>query len=445
MALQAGFKLPPERLFDGRAGGLAAAESSPPAVNAPPARGGGLLGPWPAPPAKAAAPAEPGGFTERHWSRHKENPAVTAALYIPRLVWNLTRQVFTGEIAHRLANLAVGVYQTFRFGREDHWRKAAYRIADSPANPLALLNGAVSDAGASLKWARYSTGKTTSRIQACTANITSVISTHVTVGHFIMPATHVGVLVDGGAYETSDPQSSGALTDVVKQGGGLVCENVPILSGEPESLAIERLECVDQLYTGQSGYEFGGYNCGGYTKDILKWSGLGFPKFPNMGIGVHFGVGPAEGARRARRLKTQVVEHCDRRIRAIQRALRALERGETLDNDAWNYLMTDSRPSGGPVWMSSDVRLQFLVLAARGKNAENRIWISGWIYRFELYSKLLDAYYDDTPRGWEIKKSRRPFLKELFRGLDAEALAWLETVSPEASRLQRRLTGKESP
>jgi hypothetical protein len=327
-------------------------------------------------------------------------------------------QVLNGQSAHRIAHLVNGTTALL----QGNFTEAGYYYADSSLNVLAQVGNIVSDAGSVLKHLFYSTARSSSRIQICTSNLLeSNMPWRYKRARAISPMLHVGVLVDGGTnpngYEGRAIESGGG--SILAPFSNKTCQNVPILSDESESIAIERLHC--HHLRSEDHYSRWGHNCGGYAKEMLERSGLGYPLFANLGIGADFSGG--EEADKARAQRQADVAACDQRIETIRSIIAQLENGQTSVAPLF-----ENMPS--PNEFTEDVKLQFLISAVRGKNEKNITYIFA---RGTFINNIL--YFDDTKEGMKIRTTVRPMLEEMFRGLDQESLNTLKWMSPGAAAI----------
>ncbi|MBS1984213.1 MAG: hypothetical protein JST16_08575 [Bdellovibrionales bacterium] len=251
------------------------------------------------------------------------------------------------------------------------------------------------------------------RIQLCTSNLASGLSRRLTAAHAINPANHIALYIDGGVYETQDPRATNDLSDASIK-GGIHCTPVPILNGEPESIAIERLECVDKHFN--TGYSFATYNCGGYTHDILKMAGLGVAAFENFGIGGEFASRNGKDMKESIRRTT---EKCNQHIHSLRKAISTLESGK----DATLELKTLESV------FSSDARLQLIVSAARNKLQSNREWMEKNVTNSSVTST---PYFKDGRSGEmsTFKRGMKKHLEDIVGSIDEDGRVWIKQHYP---------------
>ena len=228
--------------------------------------------------------------------------------------------------------------------------------------------------------------------------------------HLVDPTLHSAGLIDG-RDETADPISNGHELADSRPKGGITCVPVPLLRNESESLAIERLRCLDRQF--RPPYSFVRYNCVGYTRDLFGMAGLGYPDLPNAGIGGgYFIPRPAEVAERRR----TALETCDGYVAWFQGALRALENGEPL-TEAQVRRLPDVREAG------DDLKLQFALSAARGGNPENAAAVRRTTQEFGDSGRFSSAaLYLETRHGKvRVKPRFRKLIQSMLTELSAEA------------------------
>ncbi len=390
-------------------------------------------------------PGEPGSrrtqdFLEKQWGQGQKNTAAQVALNMLNFPLNVIIHILAEQVASRVINF---IYATYNLVRGNSKQAIAF-YQDSLVNGPGLLADAISDVGTLVKQFFYASAPTSSRIRLCTTNI--VLPDNLTPDlrymrasylRFINPMVHVGVIIDQGphrgGYETLDPKSYNYLTKASEAGGDVRCQYVPLMSGESESLAIERLECVDREYWNAE-YGFFAYNCGGYTKDILEWSGLGYALYANLGIGSDFS---GKDIKNAESHRQRIAGKCDSHIASIRNIIDALEKGQEMNPASSLFLFKSS------VWFSSDVIAQLTVSAARGKNDLNRVIIVATLgYSNSISFKNIEekfAVYSDNSEGMSSGKENtaKLLLREMFRGLDQEALGWLAQTAPLLYKLAR--------
>ncbi len=360
--------------------------------------------------------------------------AAAIPLYFSRLLADSIMSILAGQTASRAANSVDAIGSA----AQGNSQRVAVLYADSLANIPGLLADMTSDAGSMVKQFMYASAPASSRIQLCTANtIRPENNPTCALVRSLNPLVHIGVLIDGGrgrgGYETRDPPQDGIFEAALKAGGDVRCRTVPLMSGESESLAIERLECVDRIYHEEAPYDFLKYNCGGYTKDILEWSGLGYSLFANLGIGSDIS---SKDLKQMESSRQKIAAKCGSRISAIRNAIATLEGGRALDGPTLNFLKNPTMP------FSPDVIVQLIISAARGRNSANRLFIAGLNFGARgAYTEGFRVYYDDptgTPLG-KVGDNVKPLLTGMFQGLDAEALDWIRQAAPRALDLQYNL------
>jgi hypothetical protein len=148
-----------------------------------------------------------------------------------------------------VAHFAVGVYDLADFKKEDHLAVASFQFAESFLNPFGLADAVISDVGALAKSPFYMTKRMSRRVQVCTGNLGLIFDDYNQNAYPAMalaaPISHIGVIIDG---EEKFTDTGGGGLSAIQDKGGLNCSDVPIMSSEPEAVAIERLTFVGQSY-----------------------------------------------------------------------------------------------------------------------------------------------------------------------------------------------------
>lgn len=367
------------------------------------------------------------------WGERKESDLARVGLYAPRLVGGALKNVFLGRTAKRVVttgvagvNAAVGSLE----GDQEQVALSGYQAADSAVNVLGLGHDMVADIGASVKGVTSATSYTSSRIKVCTTNLMSNIRYKLTYEHFFNPAYHVGNLIDGQYDETAD---GGAYPDQLRRHAdkGIKCDNVPVLSNEPESIAIERLTCTDTHF--EVDYDFVGYNCAGYTRDVLKVAGLGYPTFLNMGIGSELDLKRIEKGLRGQ--KEEVAAICDDHIAKVRKTILLTSEGRTLPTDLMAHF--EARTFRGNR-VSADLALQLIILASTSKNEALREQVSDITYTARKQKEFHRVYYKaNDPETRELSRTYHHTLKNIMAAnpgarIDRE---WLRSLDTEIDDL----------
>lgn len=344
------------------------------------------------------------------WGERKESDFARVGLYTPRLVGGALKNVFLGRTAKRVANTGVaGVNAAVGSieGDQEQLTLSGYQAADSAVNVLGLGHDMVADIGASVKGVTSATSYTTSRIQVCTTNLMSNIRYNLTYEHFFNPAYHVGNLIDGQYDETSD---GGASPNQLRYHAakGIKCDNVPVLSNEPESIAIERLTCTDTHY--EVDYDFVGYNCAGYTRDVLKVAGLGYPTFLNMGIGSELDLKRIEKGLKGQ--KEEVAAICDEHIAKVRKMILLTSEGRTLPVELEEHFESNSYNGNR---LSADLALQLIILASTSKNDVLREQVREITLSARKQKKFYLVYYKaNDPETRELSRTYHQTLKNIM-------------------------------
>ncbi len=351
------------------------------------------------------------------WGPKNESSSKKALNFLPRLIGHTVEMIAIGKTTQRLANVgAASVHLVKGFQQKSQLDVAAYKSADSILNPGASLSDLLSDLVGVLKSPVYATSKLSKRIQICTNNLQSSLSNNLTPAHQIMPAEHVAFMIDDGIFETQDPRADRELHNSLDK-GGIICLPVPLLKNESESIAIERLNCVNSEYRQRFNYDFLSNNCGTYSLEIARLAGLGYPILPNFGVGI---VNEKRSEEKIAALKDTAMA-CDNHLDFIRLTIFALESGRSLTDAQTTYFNT--LPT---VALTDDTVLQFFISAARGRNSGNRGFVEHLWRQAYLRSYLLDS---STTKARSKNGAYRRLI-EMSRGLDQEALAWIQLANP---------------
>ena len=261
---------------------------------------------------------------EKVWGEDKENILEKSLLYLPRLVLYSVDDIVTSRTSHRIVNTVSGAaklaYDSVKGG---------YELADGLVNIPATIHDATADVIGLAKNVRFAASPRSSRIQLCSTNLMSNLTHDLTVGHFVMPSFHLGVVIDKDHYETTDQLAGSAeLRDQVSK-GGMVCHDVAIESDETESIAIERLLCVDQEFSYR--YDFVNYNCGGYTKTVMNLAGLGYPQHINWGVGAEFVINSTKDSFKDDMSDTKSI--CDNHINQVKNLIFKIQANQNIDSE----------------------------------------------------------------------------------------------------------------
>lgn len=199
-------------------------------------------------------------------------------------------------------------------------------FSNSTINPLLTAHNAGMDLGRLMTVPIDAAFAETSRIEICTSNLVfnffgqEKLSSRALAT--INPMLHVGVIIDD-QYETRDllmEDSAGSLINA-RSKDDVYCHKLSIRSNEPEPVVLERLRCLNEVFGGNMNYSFVGYNCGGYTKDILEAAGLSYPLLVNMMVGSNLNSRSPEDTLNLENAK----EYCENHIRLSRLLINALE------------------------------------------------------------------------------------------------------------------------
>ena len=404
----------------------------------------------------------------------EESIALKTALYVPRLLGRTFKNIAGSKTIVRAGKVLSGTYHLLHFTDDAHWEKAGLAYSDSILNPLGTANDAVSDFVEVGKTPYYAWSQETSRVEACSINLSSVFE-ELKWHHPINIAKHVGILVDR-TWDINHP--------VTPLGGdanllwaldrdAMVCEPVPITSNETVSLAMERLSCVSreseyilrlwkegekilhesELNSNQSDlknyldkvggavkdtavlgslYGLFSYNCVGYTEDLLQWAGMGMPDFPNFGVGNEISVLSQKERKQRATLEQLAEERCDVHIVSTRSLIYTLEAGQNLDEVLQEYFSAGQFLEGlSEKVMSSDALLQLVVSSARGNNVKNRNWVAERLQT--------DGFAQIYMKDGKIKKSFIDSLRWTFTKLNTEQRHWIRVHYPNVFKLYSSL------
>jgi hypothetical protein len=378
---------------------------------------------------------------KRQWWPGQENSAEKLSQIQSRALGYPIVTLLKGRTIQRAAHTMTGLKQlAVAYWKQEGESDALFKLSDSLANPLSLINDVISDFAAAATSSQYARSGFSNRIQLCTGNLSGLLSDNVSPLHFINPAHHLAVLVDG-KFEAEDPYSGEALR-TIREKSGIFCTQVPLVSNESESVLIERLNCLTKTYLFE--YRFMNNNCGAYTFDILHMAGAGTNAFPNGGIGY---LWTKDNDPKREKYLDSAKRICNGRINQLRRVISDLENGNPLDPQDSNYLLqysaeVGSMPEYNPytnainAWrtLSYDMILQLFISAARGSELSNRKFISD---HFGLINPTI-MYWQDSNRTI-IKSNFIKMLSDMFSQLNEEQISWISSSNPETGRLHLRL------
>ncbi|MCP4913310.1 MAG: hypothetical protein GY909_09330 [Oligoflexia bacterium] len=355
-----------------------------------------------------------------------------------RLVYHTVDRTVGGRTVGAVGDLARGQYQ------------------DSIVNPLMTAHNITMDVGHLATAPIDAAFPSTNRIELCTSNLiyNFMRGSEFTSGERALaalnPTLHVGVVIDD-QYETRDALmegSSGTLRNAEIE-ADLDCVDLSIRSNEPESVVLERLRCLNETFGGAMGwddYSLFGYNCGGYTRDILEAAGLSMP------IGINFGVGSVFRSRSDemdRHLETSV-EYCENHLRLSRLMINALENESLTDQLLESFEHSVLNPPkgtghGGLYSPSPDLLLQLMISSARSDNNEDLNRVQSLLesimtrsysrggddedtYRFDRGLDFFRFYLqpsDEAEGGYTVKRKYKATLRDMFGDINPEEVARL--------------------
>lgn len=326
------------------------------------------------------------------WGETTESSFESVLQYAPRLMGYTFEDIITSRLSQRAAKTIIG---TARLPFDP--TKSAYELSDGLSNIPGVIHDAVSDTVGLIKNVNYASYPKTSRIRLCSSNLVSNLTSEVTPMHLVNPMLHLGVVIDEKLYETTDSLAGRyELRDQVEK-GGLVCHNIPIKSYEPVNLAIERLMCIDRGF--EQSYDFLGYNCGGYTRDVLLMAGLGYPQAINWGVGSEFTI--PRHAEDYKSNRAQIRKECDDHIKNIRSMITKLNKGIRPSKELRSILSTNTEIGMG-------LFFQLLIL----KNKVNNFDLSPVLKRFKELDELTELILNS--KG-EIRQRYRYLFQNLIK------------------------------
>lgn len=354
------------------------------------------------------------------------------------------------------------------------FNKGQDAAGNSILNLPQIVNVVGSDLSAVAELPFHALDRQSQRIEVCAVNVSAY---DLPVLEQVDPDFHVGVVFDRGSmgnaqnFSTVDPGMVDGLggranaTDVTLRSG--FCQPVFFKDKISESMAIERVNCIARHYLPH--YRFWMYNCGGFTDDILKASGLSERSQYNVGIGSAFRKN-TDAAQ-----LTDVTTQCDAWIGQIPALLTQLESGapinesalsqligpktnadgalyfdaqnnnDTLDQDDGagdDKLITDDSEPSAPQTIiartvSVDLAVQLAVSVTRGHNPQNSAWLK---QRLLFQSKFswtptapLSIYY--KPNTHTIRKEVVDSLKAILVPLTSDEASSLQQNFPDVAQL----------
>ncbi|MDA8794061.1 hypothetical protein N9N67_12500 [Bacteriovoracaceae bacterium] len=365
----------------------------------------------------------------RNWtsSPGKKPNLKQIAKYPYRLIFNLVKFPFTSsETTQRMSRIGEsGIYLIQGATRKDKalLKKAGYRLMDGPTNVLGVTDGIISDTAAIASLFKNSIYKHTYRIKLCSLNILNLIKNNKpTFSHLTLPINpikHIGYVIDK-SWETTDPYGGGLIDS--KETTGSFCAPAPLIGNESASMAIERLSCLNSEF--YSTYSFLQFNCGGYTRILGKYSGVGFEKFNNLGIG-NVSFFPHQDKNENREEVKVAANYCNEDINNKLTNLYKLASGIDIKDIEFDTLFYFS---------THDLTLQTLVLLSLNNPQYQRrqsFLSSIKNHTYEL-KKILSYYLKDKNQKKIIKtKQLKKFIRSVTQDLDESAKNWLLHLDPD--------------
>lgn len=362
------------------------------------------------------------------WGTNSEGKLKKAAMFIPRLVGRPLKFIVNGQTSKTIQNLPKLLTTCLCPSNDpdvmhDRYISDCQLVCmDSPLIPLNTANELVSDVVSILKSPYYSLSRFTDRVQVATTSL---------MGCPCDFMFHVALLVDGKnqdrrihgyghAGEDQYTNSQRKFTQAMRESEqGKKCQGVPILSNDGELLAVEKVVWSSYKLRGllndenldSMGECFCSHNCGAVVKEVLGFSDLGFPIFPNLGIGNEL-CGCCYNPEVAETVKVALAEHTSYIIHLFQ----TLELGERLTNS--DRLIESLNENH-----SNDFFLQIVASAARGRDEGNRKIIVN-----NLADDFVDIY---TDKNGNIRGGFKSMIETMFVNLNIENASWIQSNYPK--------------
>lgn len=356
-----------------------------------------------------------------------------------RLVYHTVDRTIGGRTVGSVGDLARGQYQ------------------DSIVNPLMTAHNITMDVGHLATAPIDAAFPSTNRIELCTSNLIfnfmrgyDGFTSKERALAALNPTLHVGVVIDD-QYETRDALmdgSNGTLRNAEIE-ADLDCVDLSIRSNEPESVVLERLRCLNETFGGAMGYKdysLFGYNCGGYTRDIIEAAGLSMP------VGINFGIGSVIRNRNDdmdRKLENSV-EYCNNHLRLSRLMINALENENLTDQLIESFEQHVLNPptntgQGGLYSPSPDLMLQLMISSARSDDDEDLNRVQSLLetiiqrarsrggevedtYNFNRGLDFFKFYLEPSSEaqgGHIVKRKYKSTLKDMFGDINPEEVARL--------------------
>ncbi len=331
----------------------------------------------------------------------KSGKLESTLLYVPRLIQYTVEDIVTSRTSHRIGKTATGTVALTK-----DTQKGGYELADSIVNIPGTVHDIASDAVGLTKNIYQAGFKRTNRIQMCSTNLISNLTSKLTPYHFFNPGNHLGVVVDDDLFESTDSMAGSRELRKQNNKGGMVCHNVGIKNEDTIDLAVERLMCIDDYF--YMSYDFLKYNCGGYTKDVLNMSGMTFPQGVNWGVGSEFISISKEDAYKQK--KKDAMKYCSGYVDQIKRLILKLSNGEGAMEEI-SYLRRESKPIGMGLYF------QLLVLQENDHSLDLRFLLDRFYNEHKLFKIVLNS------KG-EIKLKYRSFFKNLINTIDSDQFVY---------------------
>lgn len=359
----------------------------------------------------------------RVWGIQNETWWIRVLKYPFRLVYHAGDRVIRSRTTNSVVNLA---------RRE---------FSNSALNPLLAAHNASMDLGRLMTVPIDAAYAETSRIELCTSNLIynafGQDTTAMRALASVNPLLHVGVIIDD-QYETRDSLmqgSSGSLLNARSQ-DDVYCHKLSIRSNEPEPVVLERLRCLNEVFGNNMEYSLFGYNCGGYTRDILEAAGLSYPPFVNMMIGSNINTRSAQDTQNLANAK----EYCENHLRLSRLMINSLENNNATEQLLGAYEEHLRHPpdntggySGTFYHPGHDMILQLMVSAAKTNVTEIRNRVGGFLNEIRANATSRDG--DSSKAVFNLRDGAiffAPYVDE-------------KGIKPQYKRHLQRIYGELSP
>ena len=317
-----------------------------------------------------------------------ESTLKTAALAIPRTAARLGNRLVRSSVVQRVLWTVEGPVTALTKGGLS---RGTYKLANGVTNPGAVANSAVSDVGGLVRGAFQVTSRPSTRVQLCTENFWDAWSQNDRPSpmHFIMPAEHIALMVDG-FYPLGNDGAD--IVTSVRNHNAVACMPADIRSGEPESIAVERLFWIWDHYDDRP-YQFASYNCGGIAEALLHAAGFVSPTFANLGVGAEIPI-PSDARRKGLRAFRELAVRSNHHIALVQKLMAEVAAGTLTDSTSKSILEDpDGIPTSSNFVPSPDLALDLFAAATHHRTSlpvSLVEWTAEQLYRIALSVSALE-------------------------------------------------------